>query len=42
MGEDASYVDKIVITNDEEYTPSKELNSQNAPAGVGPAESRRE
>ena len=42
MGEDASYVDKIVITNDEGYTPSKELNSKSDPAGVGPAESRRE
>ena len=42
MQQDAVVVDKLIITTDEKYLPSKEIDpTSGAPNGVGPAESPR-
>jgi hypothetical protein len=41
MQEDGVVVDKILVTSDSNYVPSKELNADGVPGGLGPDESPR-
>ena len=34
-------VDKIVVTNDPKYVPSKEMTSEGVPGGLGSEESKK-
>jgi len=42
MREDGTMLDRLLLTNQEGYRPSDELDSFNAPVGIGPAQSARE